>query len=45
MATYTGAVFTQHRNASATLHACAMQPRGVYGSSASKISLIEPTQA
>ena len=33
------------RSTSATLHACAMQPRGVYGGSASKISLTEPTPA
>ena len=33
------------RSTSATLHAWAMQPRGVYGASASKISLIEPTHA
>src|SRR6266508_544331 len=39
------AVFTKVRSTSATLHACAMQPRGVYGGSASKISLIEPTHA
>src|SRR6185503_5393393 len=39
------AVFTQHRSTSATLHAWAMQPRGVKGGSASKISLIEPTHA
>ncbi len=39
------AVLTQHRSASATLHAWAMQPLGVNGASASKISLIEPTQA
>ena len=37
--------FTSIRSTSATLHACAMQPRGVNGGSASKISLIEPTQA
>lgn len=39
------AVFTQQRRASATLQACAMQPRTVNGSSASKISLIEPMHA
>ena len=39
------AVLTQQRSTSATLHACATQPRGVYGSSASKISLIDPTHA
>jgi hypothetical protein len=33
----------QQRSTSATLHACAMQPRGVYGSSASKISAMLPT--
>ena len=37
--------FAKHRRTSATLHACAIQPRGVCGSSASKISLIDPTQA
>ena len=31
--------------ASATLQACAMQPRGTNGDSASKTSLIEPRQA
>src|ERR1700689_5341881 len=35
----------QHRKTSATLQACAMHPRGVKGGSASKISLIDPTQA
>ena len=35
------AVLTQQRSTSATLHACATQPRGVYGGSASKISLID----
>ena len=35
------AVFTQQRSTSATLHACATQPRGVNGGSASKISLID----
>ena len=35
-------VFTQLRSTSATLQACAMQPRGVNGASASKISLIVP---
>ena len=39
------AVFSRQRSTSATLHACAMQPRGVYGGSASKISLIEPMHA
>ena len=38
-------VLSQARSTSATLHAWAMQPRGVNGASASKISLIEPTQA
>ena len=38
-------VLTQHRSTSATLQACAAQPRGVNGSSASKISLMEPIQA
>src|SRR5712675_464429 len=38
-------VLTQHRSTSATLQACATQPRGVNGSSASKISLMEPTPA
>jgi hypothetical protein len=33
----------QQRSTSATLHACAMQPRGANGSSASKISAIVPT--
>src|SRR4029434_323960 len=40
-----GLVFTQHRSTSATLQACATQPRGVNGPSASKISLMEPIQA
>ena len=39
------AVLTQQRSTSATLHAWAMQPRGVNGASASKISLIEPMHA
>src|SRR5215471_21834379 len=39
------AVFAQHLNTSATLQAWAMQPRGAKGCSASKISLMEPTQA
>jgi hypothetical protein len=39
---YPGRQRTQHRKSSATLHACAMQPRGVKGGSASKISLAEP---
>ena len=39
------AVFAQQRSTSATLQAWATQPRGVNGASASKISLIEPTQA
>src|SRR5271165_3195946 len=38
-------VFTQQRSTSATLQACATQPRGVNGGSASKISLIEPRHA
>ena len=37
--------FNQHRSTSATLHACAMQPRGVNGGSASKISLMDPRHA
>src|SRR5207237_7278749 len=36
-------VFTRHRKTSATLQAWAIQPRGVYGASASKISAIVPT--
>ena len=40
-----GLVRTQERSTSATLHAWATQPRGVYGSTASKTSLIEPMQA
>src|SRR4051812_7436435 len=36
-------VFSTHLSTSATLHACATQPRGTYGASASKISLIDPT--
>src|SRR3954466_4305903 len=39
------ASFTQTRNTSATLHACAMQPRGVKGVSASNTSLIDPMHA
>ena len=39
------AVSHQKRSTSATLQAWATQPRGVYGASASKISLIEPMQA
>src|SRR5689334_13078451 len=39
------AVFTHERSVSATLHAWAMQPRGVNGASASATSLIEPTHA
>ncbi len=39
------AVATQQRSTSATLQAWAIHPRGVYGSSASKISLIEPMPA
>src|SRR6185437_16505596 len=35
----------QQRSTSATLHACATQPRGRNGGSASKISLIDPTHA
>ena len=38
-------VFSRHRSTSATLQAWATQPRGVYGASASKISLIEPMHA
>jgi hypothetical protein len=38
-------ISTQQRSTSATLQAWAMQPRGVKGASASKISLIEPRQA
>ena len=38
-------VFSQTRSTSATLHACAMQPRAMCGSSASKISLMVPTPA
>ena len=37
-------VRTSPRSTSATLQACATQPRGVNGASASKISLIEPMQ-
>src|ERR1022692_1442480 len=40
-----GAVFTQQRSTSATLHAWAMHPRGIYGASASKISPIVPIHA
>ena len=39
------AVFTQQRSISATLQAWATHPRGVKGGSASKISLMVPTQA
>ena len=39
------AVFTRTRSTSATLQACATQPRGVNGGSASKISLIVPIAA
>ena len=39
------AVFSRIRRTSATLHACATHPRGIYGGSASKISLIDPTHA
>ena len=40
------AVSVSHaRSTSATVHACAMQPRGVKGGSASKISLSVPTPA
>ena len=39
------AVRTSARSSSATLQACAMQPRGVNGCSASKISLTEPMHA
>ena len=38
-----GSVRSQARSTSATDHACAMQPLGVNGSSASKISLNVPT--
>ena len=38
-------VLSSTRRTSATLQACATQPRGTYGASASKISLIDPTQA
>ena len=38
-------VLTQQRRTSATLQAWATHPRGVYGGSASKISLIDPMQA
>ena len=41
----TPASLTTRRASSATLHAWAMQPRGVNGASASKISLTEPTHA
>jgi hypothetical protein len=37
--------FSKLRRTSATLHACATQPRAMYGASPSKISLIWPTQA
>jgi hypothetical protein len=40
-----GPVLTQLRRTSATLHAWAMQPRGINGASASKISLMEPIPA
>ena len=40
-----GSVRIHARSSSATLQACATQPRGVKGASASKISLIEPMQA
>jgi hypothetical protein len=43
-ASHDGAVLAQERSTSATLQACAMQPRGLKGSSASNISLIEPMQ-
>ena len=39
------AVLRRQRSTSATLQACATQPRGVKGGSASKISLIEPIAA
>ena len=39
------AVFTQQRSTSATLQACAMQPRAMCGSSASNTSLIVPSPA
>ena len=35
-------VFTRQRRTSVTPHACAMQPRGVKGASASNTSLIDP---
>src|SRR5262245_57842042 len=38
-------VTVSKRRTSATLHACAQHPRGVYGGSASKISLMLPMQA
>ena len=40
-----GSVESHARSTSATLQACAMQPRGVYGLSASKISLSVPMPA
>jgi hypothetical protein len=42
---YVGPVLTQARRTSATLQAWATHPRGANGSSASKISLMEPMQA
>src|SRR5262249_35796359 len=42
---YGGAVLAHARSTSATLQACAMQPRGVNGGSASKTSLIDPMHA
>src|SRR5262245_30991133 len=39
------AVLAHVRSTSATLHDCAMQPRGVNGSMASNTSLIDPTHA
>ena len=41
---FDSAVSAKQRSTSATLHACAMQPRGVNGASASNTSLIDPTQ-
>src|SRR5206468_8543165 len=38
-------VLIRQRSTSATLQACAIQPRGSYGGSASKTSLMDPTQA
>ena len=44
-ASFASAVRAQERSTSATLQAWATQPRGVYGLSASQISLIEPTHS